>query len=589
MSKKTTSILDRKQKAFRMAGLYPVDANNLDVDEAMVRLLILLRTGGRHIRKTNKPVFLSDDERAETPGFVLETSLEENAGVWSGTQETGRRALLELWLESHFAIMTRQGKTRGGDFRMAGLRPLHFLVIRLYNPRVRSQDRYLSDFFYQALASTNLAQGSNSLLDAFFAPGVKRKGSNDYELNEGEIDRLAKAGQLDIELLFLLRLLQPFEADMPDLKTGVGSGGEWDFLCREQIELMQDDLRLLFLYRDKIPRREFIAYMTSLLVLHASLYFYQTVRIANYAASHGRLPPPRGTKPKPGAAGAHTPFALDIFCDLTGGQNEAVVELARERFTAHFKEVERYFKSAYTLKKLEEFASTWLTTEQKKLRGAPYLEAVLEHRESPDLNGHFNRDLQTIIEAGRDEDGQEHPDIARIVAAGNERGASRFEVFVDVVCFFQYGTLREQHRKLLSALCSVDMERGFLAGRGRARKRYVLGNELLEVLIQLAVLEQRKSDGKWQSRPIPIREFVDWLRARYGFLIDDAGEGQVEDEALNRALAANYDAFKTRLQQLGFFVDLSDASNSQVIRPRFPIHGESLDPNSPATAASSSQ
>jgi hypothetical protein len=39
-------------------------------------------------------------------------------------------------------------------------------------------------------------------------------------------------------------------------------------------------------------------------------------------------------------------------------------------------------------------------------------------------------------------------------------------------------------------------------------------------------------------------------------------------------LEANYSALKDRLRQLGFFTDLSDASISQVIRPRFPINTE---------------
>jgi len=47
-----------------------------------------------------------------------------------------------------------------------------------------------------------------------------------------------------------------------------------------------------------------------------------------------------------------------------------------------------------------------------------------------------------------------------------------------------------------------------------------------------------------------------------------------EDEHTNRALAVNFEALKTRLRQLGFFTDLSDASNSQVIMPRFPIAGK---------------
>jgi hypothetical protein len=75
---------------------------------------------------------------------------------------------------------------------------------------------------------------------------------------------------------------------------------------------------------------------------------------------------------------------------------------------------------------------------------------------------------------------------------------------------------------------------------------------------------------------------MDWLTGRYGLLIDQLSitEHRVESENVNRALAANYDALKTRLRQLGFFTDLADASNSQVIVPRFEItHGEFVEVN----------
>ena len=55
---------------------------------------------------------------------------------------------------------------------------------------------------------------------------------------------------------------------------------------------------------------------------------------------------------------------------------------------------------------------------------------------------------------------------------------------------------------------------------------------------------------------------------------NDAGGG-TESEFVNQALTKNYEALKIRLRQLGFFTDLADASNSQVIAPRFTItHGQ---------------
>lgn len=573
MAKKSTSPLTRSQKLFRMASLYPLDANNLDVDEGMSRLFIYLRTGGRLIRRSDKVIFndkLCAD--AETPKAVMDAVLEENGHRFNGIDDK-RRELLVSWLESHFAIMSRRGKSAGGSYRMSGLRPLHFMVIKLFNPNVAGQDRRLSEFFYNALKDdTTLTSAPDSLMRQFFEVGVRRHGDNDYRVDEASLQQLSADQKLDIELLFLLRLLEPFDTDKYSTKKD-DQVSDIDFLCPEQIDLMKQDLKLLFLYKDCIPRRELINYMSTLMVFHAALYFYQIVRIANLMVSDGKLPEPRGERPSPGEARSHAPFELDFFCDMTGGHHDRVDELAKQRFTEHFKEIERYFKSAYLMKKLDDFAGSYLTPDQKKGGGKAYisllLKGFLNHK---DLDGHFNHDILDIRKAAYDDDSQEYnPEIERIIAICNGRGLNRLQTFVEILYHFQYGTLREQHRKLISGLCGNELDRGFMAGRGRARRKYVIGNELLEVLIQLAVLEKRESDNKWQTRPIPIRQFVDWLRGRYGMLIDTLGPTGEDSEQNNRALAANYEALKTRLRQLGFFRDLADASNSQVIEPRFRI------------------
>ncbi|MCO6042669.1 hypothetical protein NG895_02005 [Aeoliella sp. ICT_H6.2] len=571
--KKATSPLTRNQKLFQMPHLYPVDANNLDVDEAMSRLFIYLRTGGRLIRRSDKVVFdakLCED--AETPKAVLEAVLEENGHLFDGVGDD-RRDLLSSWLESHFAIMSRRGKSAGGAYRMAGLRPLHFMVIKLFNPNVKGQDRRLSQFFYNALKDDpTLTSAPDSLMRQFFEIGARRHGDNDYRVDENALKQLATDHKLDIELLFLLRLLQPFDTDKYSTKKD-DQVADTEFLCPEQIDLMKQDLKLLFLYKDCIPRRELINYMTTLMVFHAALYFYQIVRIANHMIEHGKLPEPQGEQPQPGDPRSHAPFTLDIFCDMAGGHHEQVDSIAKQRFTEHFKDVEKYFKSAYLMKKLEEFAGGYLTPDQKKGGGKAYIELLLKgYLNHKDIDGYFARDIQAIRQAGYDEEsGEFNPDVERIIAICNGRGLNRLQTFVEILYHFQYSTLREQHRKLISGLCGNELDRGFMAGRGRARRKYVIGNELLEVLIQLAALEKRESDNKWQTRPMPIRKFVDWLGGRYGLLIDTLGPNGEESEQNNRALAANYEALKTRLRQLGFFTDLADASNSQVIEPRFHI------------------
>jgi hypothetical protein len=78
---------------------------------------------------------------------------------------------------------------------------------------------------------------------------------------------------------------------------------------------------------------------------------------------------------------------------------------------------------------------------------------------------------------------------------------------------------------------------------------------------------------EFYTKPITITEFVQWLGNRYGILVDTTRTLNDNPEVAS-ALEINYSALKDRLRQLGFFTDLSDASISQVIRPRFPINAE---------------
>ncbi len=259
---KPKSLLTRQQKLFRFDCVYPLDANNVDVDEAMSRLFVYLRTSGKQITRTDKVFFIGDSPGAGNPGVVLGVALKENAVHFSGVSDDARRSLMAAWFESHFALMSRKGKVRGGDMRMSGLRPLHSTVIKLFNPRVKRQDRYLSDFFYNAIKDDpTLTTNPDSLFKQFFNLGVRTYGDNDYRIDEELLRGLAIDGRLDVEMLFLLRVLEPFEADKHSTKPEDQVPSP-SFICPEQIDLMRQDLKLLFLYKDHIPRRELINYMT---------------------------------------------------------------------------------------------------------------------------------------------------------------------------------------------------------------------------------------------------------------------------------------------------------------------------------------
>jgi hypothetical protein len=75
--------------------------------------------------------------------------------------------------------------------------------------------------------------------------------------------------------------------------------------------------------------------------------------------------------------------------------------------------------------------------------------------------------------------------------------------------------------------------------------------------------------AEFRARPILIDDLLFWMRQRYGLtLMPDWPAATIQDyEAFN----ANLGILKRRLREIGFYTDLSDAYNAQIIRPRYEI------------------
>ncbi|WP_339097143.1 hypothetical protein WDJ50_06805 [Deinococcus sp. VB142] len=104
-----------------------------------------------------------------------------------------------------------------------------------------------------------------------------------------------------------------------------------------------------------------------------------------------------------------------------------------------------------------------------------------------------------------------------------------------------------------------------------APRRFVLGGRILEVLLQIVLLKPGGQAG-FHTAPLRFTELLDELRERYGIYIDrlpaELGEASVSDHT---ALRENIDAMKVRLRELGFYKDLSDASATQFVTPRYMV------------------
>ena len=539
--------LDRKHKAFRFSKVMPIDANNVIFEQAFARLFVLVRTKGLPITSTTKSTL--------HPENLVEIIVQDKEHFQGIKDDPQRKRLLEHWIESDFTTCIKEGHGRAGKARIANMKPIHMSTIKLLDPRIRSQDRDVSVFLYNIFRDSGLLD-TESLLP-FLTLGTTDFGEHDLKIQEPE------AKKLDIEALFLLRLLEHFKVDMADRNKKVATH---DFLCLAQKQLIINDTARLLVYKDSIPRRELIQYLIMLLSFHTALYCIKSFSIVNGIIEIKKIRCSRCKGIKGDSLNdlwqcEHHP---DIFVDMTNGQNETCDKLAKDNVARHYAMMYRYFRSHYKLAKLDEFARTF-----PGYNGA--LDELVKFMGHKDVDAYFRIKLSDVTATG-DGEGQD-PEVKAIV----DLNLPPFDAYIEILTQKTFKTRISNHKKLMASLCGLNRDDGFLhGGRGQKRK-YVMGNQLLELLVQLAVVDARSRHGHVQfyTKPITITEFVKWLGDRYGILIDTT-KITSDSPDVARALEDNYSALKDRLRQLGFFTDLSDASISQVIRPRFPINSEAV-------------
>ena len=533
--------LDRKQKSFRYFPVMPFDANNINFEQAIVRFLVLLHTKGKVIAKTSKDTLYPEN---------LVEIIKGDEKNFEGIDGPVRERIMKNWIISDYTTTIVEGKGRRGRARISNLKPLHLSTIKLLDPRIRSQDRDINIFLYNVFKGTTIASDQDFLM-AYLLEGTKRFGEYDLVVDESRFD------SLDIETQFLLRLLENFKIDKPS--TRVKLVQDYQFICEaHKNQFLLDTLKLL-VYKKSVPRRELFNYFTIVLNFHTALFAIKTFKQINSLVNNQKLRcnhcrTIRAEKDffKLGICD----FQPKIFVDLTLSQDKTCDLLAKKSVEQDYNEMYQYFKSHYKLAKLGEFA---------KIQGNPNptIEQLMEYLKNPNIDGFFSFMLSNIV---NDEDLKDDPDIQSIL----KLNISPLDKYVEILCNDKsnWKNLINRHKKLMVGLCNMNRDEGFLqGGRGKKRK-YVLGNLLLEVLVQLAVVS---ADAKgFKTQPITIVSFVEWLKNRYGIYINEWPEG-LDSPAIAKALNNNYEALKSRLRQLGFYTDLSDASNSQVIKPRFKI------------------
>ncbi len=117
----------------------------------------------------------------------------------------------------------------------------------------------------------------------------------------------------------------------------------------------------------------------------------------------------------------------------------------------------------------------------------------------------------------------------------------------------------------------ANKRRKTVDGTRREARSMVLSDSALGYLVHLHALGNRKNTGRSQ---IPLKDFIELIRKRYGFHIDRPPEGM---DIPNSILERNQSILERRLRDLGLLIGVNDAQSMKRLCPRFEFDKEIRD------------
>jgi hypothetical protein len=526
--------LNKEQMAPRDPRVMLIDTKNMDLDRALINLFMVLKHRGwyplsRSGVRTRTAEGLARwpwEDTVNFPGFAAQPEL------------------TRAWLEADFLDLVKRGTEKEA---LAAPRPVHLNAYKLRNAQ-RCKDYGATPQLYRLLADED--DDLPVRLRRLLLHGVDE--ATDKYMN----------ADVDLETLTILRLADREGAD----KRGDERVPDYAPLCTGQGRLLRNDTRRLLQYAEVIPRPVWVEYFKTLCGFHLVLFVRRTAAQVSAWLRDCTLTPAClecPVKPMAPAPLEGCPFPLEFFVDMGSRHDTRMAALSQASAEAHFRAIDEFVRDLVTLTKLIQFVDMQgPRIEDPRL----LVERALAAREHPNLPGYAQAQLSSIV--GTDE---------RLARIKDAMADDPFRAYVECILSDRHGFYRKYFRGMFRSLLQPNQDTGLLvSGRSpRSPGRFHLGTRLLETLVQVAVLKPDGQDAagqpRFRSEPILVRELLAWLYRRYGLVISAA---QVADHtslapADLHALRENEEHFKTRLREIGFYTDLSDAASTQRVTPRY--------------------
>lgn len=535
--------LTKKHTEFAFPQVTYLNAQSLYIDRIFTNFIMLTKFRG---------LLPIDTQRKKITINDIISSILENPKLFENFKSY--KEVVEKWISSDFLdVVFRDDPSKTSLVSMV---PLHINSYKLSDPKKA-----------KAYGGLEAARQLYTMLNSASPDIIEWLRRFLYVGVDESSDMMNSNTTKDLETDIVLRVLSETTKDYPNTKL---QRDYYPPFCIGQARILADDIIRLLAYQQSVPRRVLIEYIKIVMSLHLGLHtirsFYELedmLKNSYMCRSECQI---EASKGKLFECTRYNNIA--IIADLGEDYRTHMADLAKMSVVETFEEINGYLKNYLILKKLDEFADYLLrrskiTTKPNELLGL----YSLRDMDRTELDAFFLSLIQDLVELDREEELDDT--ITRIQGLG----LNNFETYIEILLSVRLARLRAKHIEMIDTLLLKNSESGLIRqGRGIANKRrFYIGSNLLEILVQLAVIRIDPNTNKFYTAPILIDDFVDFLKNRYGIYVNSLPQNKSPSMQDLEAFRINVETLKSRLRELGFFTALSDSYRTQIIHPRFRI------------------
>jgi hypothetical protein len=549
-------VFPKAVRGLTLERLVAHDMNNFDVRELLPSLFFVIVANGRRPRgRPNDP--------KDIEGFLDKLVQHERL---EGFDDAAGRAMLDRWVRASVIELSRVGKARRIE-QIRYVEPLSLLTYKTGLPRESGRRRRVDLYLYRAMRRALDRDGVDrapTALGKIFREAFGR------EVTIGPAPEYdgKYIGDPGVDLHTLLALcyldgFAPTPADKTESALVADRPATTPALPDVERNVGEDLLTFVLAYQERTSTIALTDALATLIDLHM---FTGTLKLA-YATDElvrsGEVPA--------AMQGSGEPTPPDIYVDFTRERGSASDEIAQACVDRDLEMLGRYYRAFMYLKTLDYAVqrSNRLREEFDDLENPEYLLQLMSS--SSQLQGQVEFLLDTVVEDTIE--ASDDPDAAEQIRSYVREVVRACDG--DVVAAFARLLAEADEKNLSGALQKwywsvggLRSDHGLIEGNlmGRRRARYVMSDQLLAVLVQLALIDRGTGLKPRGIRPeLSLEWFLGWLHTRFGFIVDRP-PAFVDGAGARAAARDNLEAMKRRLRQMGYFQALSDDFAAQYLR-----------------------